>query len=70
MLKKVWRAGNSLVVSITEEEVEQLGIHEGNFVDVQIQKLELRPAMRPEVKAALERAAAELAPDLEHLKDK
>lgn len=43
---------------------------EGNLVDVQIQKMELRPAMRPEVKAALERAAARLAPDLEYLKDK
>lgn len=39
MLKKVWRAGSSLVVSITEEEAEQLGIHEGDFVDVQIKKL-------------------------------
>ena len=70
MTKKVWRTGNSLVVSITKEEVEKLGIHEGDLVDVQLQKMELRPAMRPEVKAALERAAAKYAPDLEYLKDK
>jgi antitoxin component of MazEF toxin-antitoxin module len=70
MTKKVWRTGNSLVVSITKEEAEQLGIHEGDLVDVQFQKMELRPAMRPEVRAALERALVELAPELEYLKDK
>lgn len=70
MVKQVWRTGNSLVVSITKEEAERLDIHEGDFVDVQLQKMELRPAMRPEVKAALERAMAQLAPDLEYLKDK
>jgi antitoxin component of MazEF toxin-antitoxin module len=70
MTKRVWRTGNSLVVSITKEEAERLDIHEGDFVNVQFQKMELRPAMRPEVKAALERAAARLAPDLEYLKDK
>lgn len=70
MTKKVWRTGNSLVVSITKEEAEKLDIHEGDFVEVQFQKMELRPAMRPEVRAALERAAARLASDLEYLKDK
>jgi len=70
MTKKVWRTGNSLVVSITKEEAERLGLHEGDLVDVQLQKMELRPAMRPEVKAALERAAAKYAPDLEYLKNK
>lgn len=70
MTKKVWRTGNSLVVSITKEEAEKLDIHEGDFVEVQLQKMELRPAMRPEVRAAMERAAIRLAPDLEYLKDK
>ena len=70
MTKKVWRTGNSLVVSITKEEAEKLDIHEGDFVEVQFQKMELRPAVRPEVKAALKEAMAEYAPDLEYLKDK
>ena len=70
MTKKVWRTGNSLVVSITKEEAERLDIHEGDLVSVQFQKMELRPAVRPEVKAALKEAMAEYAPDLEYLKDK
>ena len=70
MTKKVWRTGNSLVVSITREEAEKLDIHEGDLVEVQFQKMELRPAMRPEVRAALERALTELAPELDYLKDK
>lgn len=70
MTKKVWRTGNSLVVSITKEEAEKLDIHEGDFVNVQLQKMELRPAVRPEVKAALKEAMVEYAADLEYLKDK
>ena len=70
MTKKVWRTGNSLVVSITKEEAEKLDIHEGDLVNVQLQKMELRPAVRPEVRAALKEAMAEYAADLEYLKDK
>lgn len=70
MIKKVWRVGNSLVVSITEEEAEKLDIHEGDLANVQLQKIELPPVIRPEVREALKRAIVELAPDLEYLKDK
>ena len=70
MAKKVWRTGNSLVVSITKEEAERLDLHEGDLVEVQFQKMELRPAVRPEVKAAIKEARAEYAADLEYLKDK
>jgi antitoxin component of MazEF toxin-antitoxin module len=70
MTKKVWRTGNSLVVSITKEEAERLDLHEGDLVNVQFQKMELRPAVRPEVKTAIKEAIAEYAPDLEYLKDK
>ena len=70
MASKVWRSGNSLVVSIPREEAERQGIHEGDLVEVQVQKMELRPAVRPSVKAAVERALSKYAPDLEYLKDK
>jgi antitoxin component of MazEF toxin-antitoxin module len=70
MIRKVWKTGNSLVVSITKEEAERQGLHEGDFVEVQVQKMTLRPAMRPEVQAALERAIDRYAPDLEYLRDK
>jgi antitoxin component of MazEF toxin-antitoxin module len=70
MARKVWRSGNSLVVSISKEEVDRQGIQEGDLVQVYVQKMELRPAVRPEVKAAIKQAIAEYAPDLEYLKDK
>ena len=69
MIKKVWRVGDSLMVSMTREEAEKLGIQEGDPVDVPIQKIGMRAAMRPEVRAALEQAAIKLASDLEYLKD-
>jgi antitoxin component of MazEF toxin-antitoxin module len=70
MIRKVWKSGNSLVVSIDKEEAERQGLHEGDFVEVQVQKMTLRPAMRPEVEAALKRAMEQYGPDLDYLRDK
>ena len=52
--QRVRRAGNSLVVTIPKEEAERLGITEGDMVEIGVLPLELRPKMRPELRAALE----------------
>jgi putative addiction module antidote len=54
-VQRVRRTGNSLVVTIPKDQAEQLGIGEGDYVDVTIQPLELRPRLNPDVKAAFER---------------
>jgi putative addiction module antidote len=54
-VQRVRRTGNSFVVTIPKDQAEQLGIGEGDYVDVTIQPLELRPRLNPDVKAAFER---------------
>lgn len=54
--QKLRKVGNSYVVTIPKDEVERLGIEEGQMLAVEIQPLELRPVMRPEVREAFERS--------------
>jgi AbrB family looped-hinge helix DNA binding protein len=54
-VQRVRRTGNSFVVTIPKDQAEQLGISEGDYVDVSIQPLELRPRLSPDVRAAFER---------------
>ena len=54
-VQRVRRTGNSFVVTIPKDQAERLGIGEGDYVDVTIQPLELRPRLSPDVKAAFER---------------
>ena len=50
----VRRDGESLVVIIPDDDAKRLGIAEGDVVEVGLQQLELRPKMRPELRAAFE----------------
>jgi antitoxin component of MazEF toxin-antitoxin module len=48
------KVGNSFVVTIPKDEVERLGLREGQLLGVEITPLEVRPVMRPEVREAFE----------------
>ncbi len=54
--QKVRKVGNSLVVTIPKDEAERLQLSEGDLVDLDVQPLEVRPRMRPEVREAFERS--------------
>ena len=56
--QRVRRTGNSLVVTIPRDEAERLGIVEGDLVEITVQPLELRPRMRPELRAAFDESWA------------
>ena len=51
MLRKVFRTGNSVVISLPREALEYLGIHEGTEVEVDLDRenrqVILRPIERP-----------------------
>ena len=68
--QKVRRVGGSLVVTIPKPAAEALGLHEGDQVEVSLQPLELRPRMRPEVRAAMEEAFKQIEPGLRYLADR
>lgn len=65
MLSTLRRNGNSIVITVPREEMEKVGAHEGELVDVQIRPVEIRPRLTPRVEAAL---AIELANGREALR--
>ncbi len=54
--QKLRKVGNSYVVTIPKDEVERRGLREGQLLAIEIQPLEMRPVMRPEVREAFERS--------------
>lgn len=52
--QKLRRQGNSLVVTIPKEEIERLNLHEGQTLLIDVQPLELRPVLSPELRAVFE----------------
>jgi putative addiction module antidote len=54
--QKVRKAGNSYVVTIPREEMEARGIREGDQLAIDIQKVEIRPALAPDVRKAFEKS--------------
>jgi putative addiction module antidote len=49
----VRRVGNSLVVTLPKDEVERLGVAEGDLVSLEVRRLEVRPVLPDDVAAAL-----------------
>jgi putative addiction module antidote len=56
--QKVRKSGNSYVVTIPREEMEARGIREGDQLAIDVQKVEIRPALAPDVREAFERSWA------------
>jgi putative addiction module antidote len=54
--QKIRRVGNSFVVTIPKEEAERQNLQEGDFVGIEVRKVQLKPEMSPEVRAAFERS--------------
>jgi antitoxin component of MazEF toxin-antitoxin module len=52
--QKLRKVGNSYVVTIPRAEVERHKLREGDLVGVEIAKLEISPALRPELRAIIE----------------
>ena len=56
--QKLRKVGNSYVVTIPKEEVRRRGLREGQLLAVEIQPLEVRPTLRPELQEAFEESWA------------
>ena len=68
--QQVRKSGNSFVVTIPKEEVERLGLTEGQFVAMHLTPMELRPVLPPDLQAAIEQLWPRLEPALAYLKDR
>ena len=61
MLTTIRRSGNSFVIRVPREEMERIGIEEGEPVSVEIRAVEVRPRLpkhlRDSVEVEIERSA-------------
>lgn len=54
--QKLRKVGNSFVVTVPKEEIERLGLVEGQLLEVQLTPLEIRPVMSRPIREAFERS--------------
>lgn len=64
------KVGNSLVVTVPKSEVDRLALHEGDFVAMELSKMELKPVLNPELQAILDTDLPILTPMIDYLKDR
>lgn len=57
--QKVRRTGNSYAVTIPREEIERLGLHEGDVVAIQVTRVESWPVLSPELRATADESWAD-----------
>ncbi|MGH2531253.1 MAG: AbrB/MazE/SpoVT family DNA-binding domain-containing protein [Thermomicrobiales bacterium] len=69
-VQQVRTSGNSLVVTIPKDVVDLHGLVEGDHVRLQIERMELRPALAPDLQKALDRSWKWVQPGLDYLKDR
>lgn len=51
---KLRRSGNSFIVTVPRDEVERLGLTEGQMVAVEVRAVEVRPTLAPDLREAFE----------------
>jgi antitoxin component of MazEF toxin-antitoxin module len=51
---KLRRVGNSFVVTVPREEIERKQLKEGQLVSLEVNAVEVRPVMSPDVREAFE----------------
>jgi antitoxin component of MazEF toxin-antitoxin module len=64
------KVGNSLVVTIPKDEVERLGLREGQLLGIEITPLEVRPLLRPDLREALDATWEQDEPAYRYLADR
>ena len=68
--QRLRRSGGSLAVTIPKDEIERLGLHEGDLVAVQVNKIQMRIELPADVRAAFEAVRRDHAGAIEYLKDR
>jgi antitoxin component of MazEF toxin-antitoxin module len=66
-MQKVRKTGNSYVVTIPRDEIERLGLREGDIVALEVRKVDYRVQMDPDVRAAFERSLDLYKDDYDYL---
>ena len=64
------REGDIYFVTIPQNEVEQRGLHEGQFVNIQVSEIEERSPLSPELKTIVDELVVEHEDALRYLADR
>jgi antitoxin component of MazEF toxin-antitoxin module len=67
MIGTLRKNGNSVVVTIPPDELERVGAHAGDLVDIELRPVDVRPRLTPALRAALEIELANGREALEYL---
>ena len=51
---KLRKSGNSFIVTVPREEVERLGLAEGDLVSLEVRRAEVRPVLAADLRTAFE----------------
>jgi antitoxin component of MazEF toxin-antitoxin module len=51
---KLRRSGNSFIVTVPREEIERLGLEEGQLVTIEVRPAEVRPVLAADLREAFE----------------
>ena len=70
LVQKLRKAGNSFVVTIPKEEAERQNLQEGDMVSIEVRKVNVKPEMSPEVRAAFERSWKAYEADYRYLEER
>ncbi len=66
---KLRKVGNSLVITVPKEEAEELDLHEGDLVTMEIRKAEVRPVLRPDLRKLAEQSWERNEPAYRYLRE-
>jgi len=66
---KIWRVGDSYVVTIPPKEMERQHLREGDVVDIELRNPNAAHTLTPEIVAAVNRSLVERAEDYRYLRD-
>ncbi|MDQ6674545.1 MAG: hypothetical protein M3069_28065 [Chloroflexota bacterium] len=67
MISTLRKNGNSIVLTIPREELERVGAHEGDMVDVQIRPVDVTPRLTPDLEEVFKIEMANGRETLEYL---
>jgi antitoxin component of MazEF toxin-antitoxin module len=64
---KLRRVGNSFVVTVPREEIERKQLQEGQLVSIEVNPVEVRPALSPDLRETFETELAQSREALDFL---
>ena len=70
IVSTIRKVGNSYVVTVPKEMMERDALREGQSVALELTPVEVRPVLRPELKAILDEDREWLMPGLTYLADR